>query len=127
MSKELRCQSCGASLNVKEQRSNIIQCDYCGTECVVEIRGSFGKVDYGRQFVSKLYRAIDSHFTENEMRDLVVELNGKLMAPYFVDYDDLAGGGQRAKARELVQWCQRRKLLQELVDAVHSIRPSIKI
>lgn len=128
MSREFRCQSCGASLNVREQGAEgIVRCDYCGTDCVVEVRGGSRKAEYNREFVSRLHRAIDNHFTEEETRDLVFELSGALPAASRIEYDDLAGRGQGAKARELVLWCQRRSLLQELVDVVYSVRPSIEM
>jgi hypothetical protein len=61
------------------------------------------------------------------MQDLVVQLNAELPAPYRLQYDDVPGNSQKSKARELVLWCQRRKVLQELVDVVLSVRPSAEL
>ena len=126
MNKSLRCQNCGAALHVSQQKSGMIRCDYCGTDTVVEVRTNPIQVEYSRQFTSRLRKLIDEHFTEDEMRDLVAELDAVLTAPYRIQYDDLPGRSQSSKALELVKWCERRQLLQALVDVVHAMRSSIE-
>ena len=126
MNKSLRCQNCGAALHVSQQQSGLIRCDYCGTDTGVEVTANPAQVGYSRQFISRLRKLIDEHFTEEEMRELVARLDAALTAPYRIQYDDLPGRSQSSKALELVKWCERRQLLQTLVDVVHAMRPSIE-
>jgi hypothetical protein len=66
-------------------------------------------------------------FTLAELQDLVVDLNGRLPAGYSLNYDDIGGETVRGKTRELVLWCQRRNVLQTLVEAVQAVRPTIDV
>lgn len=59
--------------------------------------------------------ALDDAYSDAELRDLCFELE--------VDYEDLPGDGQSAKARELVMYCKRRGLLAGLVACVMRDRP----
>ena len=59
--------------------------------------------------------ALDDAYSDAELRDLCFELE--------VDYEDLPGDGQAAKARELVLFCKRRGLLAALVACVMRDRP----
>jgi hypothetical protein len=59
--------------------------------------------------------ALDHAYSDAELRDLCFELE--------VEYEDLPGDGQAAKARELVTYCQRRGLLAALVACVMRDRP----
>jgi uncharacterized Zn finger protein (UPF0148 family) len=127
MNRSLRCQNCGAALHVSQQKSGLIRCDYCETDTVVEVRANPVQAEYSRQFTSRLRKLIDEYFTEDEMRDLVAQLDAVLTAPYRIQYDDLPGRSQSSKALELVKWCERRQLLQALVDVVHAMRPSIEL
>jgi uncharacterized Zn finger protein (UPF0148 family) len=127
MTNPLTCQSCGAPLSVGDQGSGVVRCTYCGTEHAVAIPSSAPKADYSRQFTASLFRAIARHFTEAELRDLVLQLDAVLSEPYHITYDDLAGGEKRSKARELVMWCERRRLLQALLDVIYAVRPSFQI
>ncbi len=124
MSTDLQCQNCGASLDVKGQKSSIIRCTYCGTDNVLQEKARTAVAQYTRQFAARLSKVIDESFTLDETQELVFRLAGELPGSYRLDYDDLPGHSQTAKARELVLWCQRRQLLQELVDAVLAARPT---
>lgn len=66
-----------------------------------------------------LYKALDVGYSDSELRDLCLELE--------VDYDDLPGQGQAAKARDLVLHCQRRGLLATLVACVMRDRPLLLV
>ena len=127
MSEELRCQSCGAWLEVGKDVAQIVQCAYCGGNIRIKASEQAVQAEYSRQFTTRLYRAIDESFTAEEMKELVVLLNGKLSGPYRLDYDDIPGNNQRSKALALVQWCERRMILQDLVDVVVSFRPTISL
>jgi len=59
--------------------------------------------------------ALDDAYSDAELRDLCFELE--------IDYEDLPGDGQSAKARELVMYCKRRGLLAALVACVMRDRP----
>jgi hypothetical protein len=65
--------------------------------------------------VKALRDALDHAYSDAELRDLCFELE--------VDYEDLPGDGQAAKARELVLFCKRRGLLAALVACVMRDRP----
>lgn len=127
MTEELRCQGCGAWLEVGQEGVQIIECAYCGGAVKLKTSEQAVKAEYSRQFTSRLYRAIDESFTTEEMKDLVVSLNGSLSGPYKLSYDDIPGSSQRSKALALVQWCERRMILQDLVDVVVSFRPTINL
>jgi uncharacterized Zn finger protein (UPF0148 family) len=127
MTEELRCQSCGAWLEVGKKGTEIVQCAYCGGTVKIKASEQAVQAEYSRQFTTRLYRAIDESFTTEEMKELVVLLNGKLSGPYRLDYDDIPGNNQRSKALALVQWCERRMILQDLVDVVVSFRPTISL
>lgn len=66
-----------------------------------------------------LRRALDDGYNDSELRDLCFELG--------IDYEDLAGDNQSAKARELVQYAQRRNLLAQLVAHVMRDRPHLLV
>lgn len=59
--------------------------------------------------------ALDKGYSLSELQDLCFELE--------IDYEDLPGEGQAAKARELVLFCKRRDLLAVLVEHVMRDRP----
>ncbi|MFN8485667.1 MAG: SIR2 family protein [Anaerolineae bacterium] len=42
-----------------------------------------------------------------------------------VDYDDLEGEGKGAKVRALIEYCERRNLLPQLIDACKKARPGV--
>jgi DNA-directed RNA polymerase subunit RPC12/RpoP len=70
MNKSPQCRNCGASLNVSQQKSGVVRCDYCGTDRVVEMGANAIQVEYSRPFTSGLRKFIDEHFTGDEMREL---------------------------------------------------------
>ena len=127
MSEPLKCKGCGAPLVVKGQHLNIVRCDYCGTDNVLTGEARTVVADDSLQFAVKLYKAIANNFDLDGIRDLVESLKDKLSAPHRLDYENLPGSRNLDKARELVQWCQRRRLLQPLVDTVLSVQPSIDL
>ncbi len=61
--------------------------------------------------------ALDKGYSLSELQDLCFELA--------IDYEDLPGEGQSAKARELVLYCKRRELLAALVEHVMRDRPRL--
>jgi len=127
MSEPLRCTGCGALLVVAGQRPDVIRCEYCGADNVLAAEARTIVAQDSRPFLVKLYRAIARDFDLDGIQDLVKRLNGRLPASYDLDYENLPGTGDVGKARELVQWCRRRKCLQTLVDTVLSVRPSIDL
>ena len=127
MNKSLECQHCGAPLNVKGAQARTVECAYCGTTAVLEPELHKVIARNTRAFAVKLYRALSTSFTGEELQDLIVRLNEVLPPPYALDVDNLAGNNNVAKARELVTWCQRRGVLQQLVETALVIRPSLDI
>jgi hypothetical protein len=75
--------------------------------------------ELGQQGSVQLFRLIDSHFNDSEVRDLCFELD--------VDYDNLSGDNKRDKARELVIWMRRYGRLEELTELLMSKRPHLHI
>ena len=127
MAGPVKCSNCGAPLNVKGHESNVVRCDYCGTDTVLEREARTVVAENSRQFTVKLMRALVDNFDLDEIRDLVVRLNAVLPEPYSLEYENVSGSSDIAKSRELVLWCSRRNLLQLLVDTVLSMRPSIDL
>ena len=72
MTDPLTCQSCGAPLSVVDQGSTVVRCTYCGTDHTVAVPSGVPTADYSRQFTAALFRAISHHFTEAELKDLVI-------------------------------------------------------
>ena len=60
--------------------------------------------------VAELYQLLIQRFNLQELQDLCFDLG--------VDYEDLGGTGRKAKARELVQYMQRRGRLDALLQAI---------
>ena len=127
MTEPVRCKSCGAPLDVQEQSSAVVRCAYCGNDHVLRRETRTVVAQDSPQFFSKIYRAIVDNFDLDEIQDLVIRLNDELPEPFTLEYENLSGSSDIAKARELVLWCRRRKLVQLLVDTVLSVRPSIDL
>ena len=60
-------------------------------------------------------KLFDNIFSEDELRTLCFEMG--------IDYDSLPGQGKSAKARDLVEYCDRRGRVDELLDRCHRERP----
>lgn len=67
----------------------------------------------------RLRQALDDGYNDSELRDLCFELN--------IDYEDLPGDGQSAKARELVLYARRHGLLAQMVEKVMQERPQLLV
>ena len=125
---KMQCQSCFASLNIKGQWSNIVVCDYCGTEHTLSESVKQVKAHDSQRFVVKLFRILARKFEDEELEQLIFELNYALPRQCSILHpDDIAGNVRSAKARNLVSWCRRRSYLQELVDTVVTLRPSLAL
>lgn len=127
---ELKCQSCFAPLEVRRQMGNIVLCEYCGTENVLYSSVRRVVADYSHDFAVALVYAISDSFSSlDDIADLIVMASGLMHLNSYnrLTYDTIAGNSARSKARELVMWCQRRVVLQELVDACLTLRPNIDI
>ena len=125
---ELMCKSCYAPLNATKQHSNIIVCEYCQTENVLSSEIRIVTAEYSYRFRVRLYEAIAFSFgTLDDLKDLIIRLDGQLEYPHRVDFDSLSGSNTKMKSLELVGWCYRRSLLQELVDVALSLRPGMDI
>ncbi|MCA9955340.1 MAG: hypothetical protein KC434_11510, partial [Anaerolineales bacterium] len=66
---------------------------------------------------SKLHKLLVGHFNLDELRTLCFDLQ--------LDFEELPPGGKSAVARELVEYCQRRRLQVALAEAVLEHRPRI--
>ena len=65
----------------------------------------------------ELHEALDTYFSEQELRELCFELG--------IDYEDLPFSGQGNKARELVAVCARLSRLHTLQKEIARKRPSL--
>lgn len=123
---ELQCKACYAPLEAKKQHSNIVKCEFCGTENVLSREIRTVVVEHSQKFMVRLYGAIYHDFgSMDEMRHLITLLNGEI-EPY-LNFENIAGDTAQRKALELVQWCYRRYLLQDLVNVCLSLRPNMDI
>jgi hypothetical protein len=80
-----------------------------GTDSIEQIEGGAD--------ATMLRQLLLTRFNLEELRTLCTDLK--------VNYSDLGGEGQEAKARELIAFLQRRKRLGELVIYIRQLRPDI--
>jgi hypothetical protein len=66
-----------------------------------------------------LHRAIDTHFSLDELRTLCFDLH--------IDFDNLGGEGKQGKARELALHCERTGKIPELLEAIRRLRPDLDL
>ncbi len=66
----------------------------------------------------RLLGLLKDHFSEEDLRDISFYLDG-------LDFDDLPGRGKSARAREMIQFLQRRGRLQDLVATGREVRPDV--
>ena len=122
---ELRCQNCFAALDVSGSSRGIIRCGYCGTDNAMPSDVRKVQAEDSQVFVMALLEAIKNQSSLSDINSVCVTLSGR--ARLRIDYDDLPGSGKPDKARELVLYCRRRGLLQELVDAILDVNPRFEI
>ena len=72
-----------------------------------------------RDYLIRLRQTLDTRFSDSELRTLCFDLN--------VDYDTLPGTGKADKAREIVDYFNRRNRIPELVAAVKEQRSDISL
>lgn len=84
-------------------------------------------VKHSHRATVQLAREMADGYTLTELQDLVVDLNSRLPAGYNLNYDDIGGETVRSKTRELVLWCQRRNVLQTLIETVQAVCPTIDL
>ena len=65
-----------------------------------------------------LINLIISHFSEDELRELCIDLS--------IDYESLSGENKRRKAQELVTYAKRRNLSAQLLATIGEKRPFLK-
>lgn len=65
--------------------------------------------------IVRLHKLINKHFNDEELKTLCFYLS--------IDYDTLSGSGKSAKARELVQKCERENELDKLIQESQGLRP----
>jgi hypothetical protein len=66
---------------------------------------------------TQLRQLLSRHFDESELQTLCFDLG--------VDYDNLPGDGKAEKARELIEYLERRGRIQELIDVGKKLRPDV--
>lgn len=71
----------------------------------------------GATSLSRLRDLLTTYFSESELRDLCFDLD--------IDYDNLPGYVKKDKARELIQYSQRRGRLPELTRQISQLRPHV--
>jgi len=76
-------------------------------------------VGNGEANLITLRTALDDGYNDNELRDLCFELG--------IDYEDLGGDNQSAKARELVLFAKRRNRTADLVRLIMRDRPHLLV
>lgn len=70
-----------------------------------------------RQQLILLRQLLLERFNDSELRMLCSDLD--------IEYDDLAGGERASKARELIEYLQRRQRLPELITMGRHLRPDV--
>ncbi len=69
---------------------------------------------------AKLLELITKHFSEEELKTVCFSMS------FVVDYESLPAQGKINKARELIEYCERRGRLSELVKICQELRPKAK-
>lgn len=128
-SEAMLCASCFAPLSVKDQHSNIIRCEYCGAEHVLDRNVRVVMAEDSHAFAVRLAYAISDSFSSwNDMQELISLYSAEPGVVYHrLSFDNISGNTVRNKALELAMWAKRRGLLQELVDVAISLRPYIDL
>lgn len=67
----------------------------------------------------KIRQVLDSQFSLEDLKTLCFDLR--------ISYEDLSGDTIRHKTTALVDYCQRRALLPELIEVIHNQQPTITI
>lgn len=70
-----------------------------------------------RELQNRLHKGLNKYFDVGEVKTLCFELG--------IDYEELVGETSRGKNRELVKYCARHQLLEELQAACRQARPKI--
>src|SRR5258706_914012 len=70
-----------------------------------------------REVAIAIFEVLFSRFDESELRTICFYLG--------VDYDDFGNAGRQDKARELVQYFERRNNLEAIVNTIKNIRADI--
>lgn len=73
-----------------------------------------GNIKYNR---TALLKELSRTFNDEELADLCFDLD--------IDYEELDGSNRRAKARELITYCERRDMVSELIAACAEMRGNI--
>jgi hypothetical protein len=66
---------------------------------------------------SKLLQQLEEAYSDDELQELCFELD--------IDYENLPGETKRSKARQLIQYCKRRRQLNELAALHYRLRPHL--
>lgn len=66
---------------------------------------------------AQLREQIADHFNESELQNLCYDLNAK--------FEDLPGKTHRDKARELIEYCHRHGLMDDLLQQCQTLRPHL--
>jgi len=122
----VNCNACNASLNLELSRNGICKCEYCGTSHNLS-RELTLKVDLNnRQFAVLLCDTMNRNLGLVDLQEIAYTLSGLDSIVYYrLEWDNLPGSVKDNKCRELIQWCQRRGFLQELVEVLIQKRPLI--
>lgn len=67
--------------------------------------------------LARLHQMFIERFSESDLRSLTFYLN--------IDYEELAGEGVASKARELIQYVERRGRIHDLLEVIQRSRPDI--
>lgn len=123
---KIQCKSCFAPLDMKKPGA-IIRCDYCSTDNVISQEVRVVRANDTLAFRKALFVAMSNVFSLDDIREIIVLVSPRIPGPYPLQYDSISGSNVRVKIMELIDYCNRRGALQELVDVVISTRPNIDI
>lgn len=112
------------------ERANLIICNFHSSNRahVILTAKSYDAVDsdfkipdsaHERDYLTRLRQILARRFNESELRTLCFDLDA--------DYDSLSGAGKADKAREIVDYFDRRNRIPDLVEAVKEQRPDISL
>lgn len=85
----------------------------------VEVEASLQEIELSGEQVNALHKKAIREFNIDELKELCFELS--------IDYEDLSGSTKSDKIRELIDYCQRRGRINELLIAYRRARPNSTI
>lgn len=122
----IQCQNCFASLDTQGAAGNVIRCGYCHTDNVLSSEVKTVVAENTHAFKLRLVTVVSSMFDSYDELGKLTFRYGQMRGET-ITLDNIPGSSASGKARELVLHAGRRSALQQLVDALLTLRPDVDL